>query len=137
MNFLYKSIFTEMSFHRILKNFITCGKYNKMKKRIKPRYCYGKTTTCTRFPKLFSNDKPHILPRPYFSFKLHQSGYYIIWTRWFHSLVREIENHVVHYLHNIVEKRIALFNIKMLQTIILECLRLVDSFFTHMSVFGT
>ena len=57
------------------------------------------------------------------------------------TFFREVETHVLHYLHNFVEdrhvKKLTLFNIELSKRIIPECLRLGDSFFTHMSVFGT
>ena len=57
------------------------------------------------------------------------------------SFFREVETHVLHYLHNFVEdqhlKKLTLFYIELSRKIIPECLRLGDSFFTHMSVFGT
>ena len=135
------SYFSELSFHKTLKNLILCGEYNKTKKRSTPMYCYGSTITCTRFPKFFSDGKPHILPRPYYSSKPDQSGYKIIRSSWFQSFLRDVEGHVLHYLHNFVEnkelKKITLLNVQLAKKIIPECLRLGDSFFTHMSVFGT
>ena len=137
----YKQYFSELSYHKTLKTLIVCGEYNKTKKRSTPMYCYGSTITCTRFPKFFCDGKAQILPRPYYSSKPDHSGYNIIRTSWFQSLVGEIESHVLHYLHNFVEdkelKKITLFNIELAKKIIPECLRLGNSFFTHMSVFGT
>ena len=104
-------------------------------------YCYGSTITCTRYPKFYWDGKPHIVPRPYFSSKPNQKGYNIIQTNWFQTLLEEIESHVLHCLHNILSdqhlKKLTLFNIKLAKTIISECLRLGNSFFTHMSVFET
>ena len=55
--------------------------------------------------------------------------------------LKEIERHVLHYLHNLCEdkslRKMTLFNIELARKIIPECLRLGDTFFTHMSVFGT
>ena len=137
----YKEYFSKLSFHKTLKNLISCGEYNKTKKRSTPMYCYGSTITCTRFPKFFYNGKPHILPRPYYSSKPDQSGYRIIRSSWFQSFLHDIEDHVIHFLHNIVKdkelKKITLLNIELSKKIIPECLRLGGSFFTHMSVFGT
>ena len=99
----YKQYFSELSYHKTLKTLIVCGEYNKTKKRSTPMYCYGSTITCTRFPKIFCDGKPQILPCLYYSSKPDHSGYNIIKTSWFHSLVGEIENYVLHYLHNFVE----------------------------------
>ena len=137
----YTDFFSEISFHKTLKDLIACGEYNKTKKRSTPMYCYGSTITCTRYPKFFWEGKPRILPRPYFSSKPNQDGYNIIRTVWFQAFLEEVESHVLHYLHNILTNRhlrkITLFKIKLSKTIIPECLRLGNSFFTHMSVFGT
>ena len=102
----YKEYFSELSFHKTLKNLISCGEYNKTKKRSTPMYCYGSTITCTRFPKFFDNGKPNILPRPYYSSKPDQSGYRIIRSSWFQSFLHDIENHVIHFLHNIVKDKV-------------------------------
>ena len=69
-------------------------------------YCYGSTITCTRFPKFFSEGKPQILPRPYFSSKPTQKGYEIIRSTWMQSLLKEIEYHVLHFLHNICTDKV-------------------------------
>ena len=57
------------------------------------------------------------------------------------SLLREIEFHVLHFSHNIctdkVLPKMILFNIELARKIVPECLRLGDTFFTHMTVFGT
>ena len=104
-------------------------------------YCYGSTITFTRFPKFFAEGKPQILPRPYFSSKPGQWGYELVRTTWMHSLFKEVESHVLHYLHNICEDRILkkwlCSRLNCQKKIIPEYLRLGDTFFTHMSVFGT
>ena len=61
--------------------------------------CYDSTIT------FLWDGKPHILPHPYYSSKSNQKGYNIIRTYWFQALFYEIELHVLHYLHNIVEDR--------------------------------
>ena len=57
------------------------------------------------------------------------------------AFIKEVEHEVLHYLHNICPdpkmKKLTLFNIQLSKNIIPECLRLGDSFFTHMTVFGT
>ena len=104
-------------------------------------YCFGSTIMCTRFPKFFCEGKPQILPRPYHTSKPGSKGYEIIRSPWMQSFLKEVEYHVLHYLHNICEdkalRKMALFNIELARKIIPECLRLGDTFFTHMSVFGT
>ena len=96
---------------------------------------------CTRFLKFFSEGKPQILPRPYRTSKPGSKGYDIIRGTWMQSFLKEVEYHVLHYLHNMCKdkalRQITLFNIELAQKIISECLRLGDTFFTHMSVFGT
>ena len=73
--------------------------------------------------------------------KPDQSGYRIIRSSWFQSFLHDIEDHAIHFLHNIVKdkelKKITLLNIELSKRIIPECLRLGGNFFTHMSVFGT
>ena len=119
-----KEYFSEISFHKIQKNLISCGEYNKTKKRSTPMYCYGSTITCTRFPKFFANGRPHILPRPYFTSKPEQNGYKIIHSSWYQSARQTIEeNYFVKYS---VGKKI-----------IPESWHLGNSFFTHMSIFET
>ena len=53
----------------------------------------------------------------------------------------EVENHVLHYLHKICDDqklaKVALFQLALTRKIIPEYLWLGNSFFTHMSVFGT
>ena len=48
---------------------------------------------------------------------------------------------MLHYLHNFCDdnelKQMTLFDIELSRNIIPECLRLGNTFFTHMSVFGT
>ena len=104
-------------------------------------YCFGSTITCTQFPKFSLNGKPQILPRPYFSSKPGQAGYDIIRTEWMQSFLSDVEFQVLHYLHNICEdkelSKKTLFYIALSRHIIPECLRLGNSFFTHMTVFGT
>ena len=55
--------------------------------------------------------------------------------------IKEVEHHVLHYLYNICvdkeTKKQTLLNIELSKRIIPEYLRLGDSFFIHMSVFGT
>ena len=57
------------------------------------------------------------------------------------SFIKEVEYHVLHYLHNLCPtnemKKITLLQVQLTKKNIPECLRLGDSFFTHMSVFGT
>ena len=57
------------------------------------------------------------------------------------SFIKEVEHQGLHYLHNIYPdknmKKLTLFNIELAKKIIPECLRLGDSFFTHMTVFET
>ena len=137
----FKSFFAETSFPKTLRKLITSGEYNKTKKRSTPMYCFGSTITCTQFPKFFVDGRPQILPRPYYSSKPGNRGYDIVRTTWMQSFVKEVEHHVLHYLHNICPdkqmKKLTLLNIELSKKLIPECLRLGDSFFTHMSVFGT
>ena len=104
-------------------------------------YCYGSTITCTRFPKFFSNGRPQILPRPYFTSKPGQKGSNLLNNSWMQSFLHEVEHHVLHYLHNFCSdkalKKITLLNIELSHKIIPQCLRLGGTCFTHMSVFGT
>ena len=57
------------------------------------------------------------------------------------SFLHEVEHHVLHYLHNYCPdknlRKVTLLNVELARKIIPQCLRLGDSFFTHMSVFGT
>ena len=137
----YCSFFSKSSFHKTLKKLTMCGEYNKTKKRSTPMYCYGSTITCTRYPKFFSEGRPQILPRPYFTSKPGQKGSELLNTSWMQSFFSEVERHVLHYLHNLCPdkslKKVTLFNIELARKIIPQCLRLGGSFFTHMSVFGT
>ena len=133
--------FTRTSFQKTLKNLISSGEYNKTKKTKTPLFCFGSTITCTRFPKFFSEGKPQILPQPYYTSKPGNRGYHIIRTVWMQSFFREVETHVLHYLHSFCDdrelKKLTLLNIELSKKIIPECLRLGISFFTHMSVFCT
>ena len=135
------SWFSETSFSTTLEELIACGQYNKTKKRSTPMYCFGSTITCTRYPKFFCDGKTQILPRPYQRSKPNNTGYSIIRSSWMQSFIKDVEIHVLHYLHNICPdkemKKLTLLNIQLSKKIIPECLRLGDSFFTHMSVFGT
>ena len=137
----YVSHFSSTSFIKTLRKLIRSGEYNKTKKRMTPLYCFGSTITCTRYPKFFSEGKTQILPRPYQTSKPNNKGYNIIRELWMQSFLKKIEYHVLHYLHNLCEDRIqsklALLHIKLSKRLIPECLRLGDTFFTHMSVFGT
>ena len=96
-------------------------------------YCYGSTISCTRFPKFFAEGKPQILPRPQLSSKPNHKGYKIVRSSWMCSFIKEVEHHVLHFLHNIckdkVFKKMTLFNIELTRKIIPECLCLGDSFF--------
>jgi len=137
----FMSLFSETSFSTTLEKLIDCGQYNKTKKRTTPMYCFGSTITCTRYPKFFCEGKTQILPRPYHQCKPNNVGYKIIRSSWMQSFIKEVEHQVLHYLHNICSdknmKKLTLFNIQLAKKIIPECLRLGDSFFTHMTVFGT
>ena len=137
----YCSYFSKTSFRKTLKKLTVCGEYNKTKKRSTPMYCYGSTITCTRYPKFFADGRPQILPRPYFTSKPNQKGFNLLKTSWMGSFLHEVEHHVLHYLHNLCPdkhlKKVTLLNIELSRKIIPPCLRLGDSFFTHMSVFGT
>ena len=57
------------------------------------------------------------------------------------SFLHEVEDHVLHYLHNYCPdknlRKVTLLNVELARKIIHQCLRLGNSFFTHMSVFGT
>ena len=62
-------------------------------------------------------------------------------TTCFQSPIHEIENHALHYLHNFVEdnelKTVTLLNIQLAKKIILEYLRLGNSFFIHLCIWNT
>ena len=137
----FEPFFTETSFRKTLQKLITSGEYNKTKKRKTPLFCFGSTITCTRFPKFFSDRKPQILPRPYHTSKPGNKGYSVLRTPWMQSFFKEVESHVLHYLHNICSdpclRKLTLLDIELAKKIIPECLRLGNTFFTHMSVFGT
>ena len=57
------------------------------------------------------------------------------------SVLKAIEGHVLHYLNNLcedqIQKKLAFFHIELSKRLIPECLRLGDTCFTQMSVFGT
>ena len=137
----FTSLFSETSFSTTLEKLINCGQYNKTKKRTTPMYCFGSTITCTRYPKFCCDGKTQILPRPYQQCKPNNVGYEIIRSSWMQSFIKEVELQVLHYLQNICPdssmKKLILFNIQLAKNIIPECLRLGDSFFTHMTIFGT
>ena len=84
---------------------------------------------------------PKILPRPYSTSKPRSSGYKLIRTSWFQSLLKDIETQVIHFLQNISFRSSsvikALLSISLSKQIIPECLRLGDTCFTHMTTFGT
>ena len=130
----YCSYFSKSLFRNTLKKPTMCGEYNKTKKRSTPLYCYGGTITCTRYPKVifFANGRPQILPRPYFTSKPGQKGSNLLNTSWMKSFFKEVESHVLHYLHNLCPDKefrlITLLNIELLRKIILQCLRLGGSF---------
>ena len=75
------------------------------------------------------------------SSKPNHNCYEIIRSSWMCSFIKEVEHHVLHFLHNKckdkVLKKMTLFNIKLAKKIIPECLRLGDIFFSHMTIFGT
>lgn len=133
--------FSEDSFQQTLLTLIDCGQYNKTQKRTIPMYCYGSTITCTRYPKFSIDGVQKILPRPYFKSKPSQKGYEILRTSMMQSFLQEVEKHVIHYLYNICEDqklaKITLFQLELARHILPECLRLGNTFFSHMSVFGT
>jgi len=133
--------FSGSSFQQTLLKLISCGEYNKTKKRTVPMYCFGSTIMCTRFPKFSIDGVQKILPRPYFTSKPTQKGYKLIRSNWMQDFFEEVENHVLHYLHKICDDqklaKVTLFQLALTRKIIPECLRLGNSFFTHMSVFGT
>ena len=97
----FKTYFSETSYPKTLRKFMTSGEYNKTKKRKTPMYCFGSTITCTQFPKFFQDGRPQILPRPYYTSKPGNHGYNLIRTDWMQSFIKEVERHVLHYLHNI------------------------------------
>ena len=72
--------FSETSLLKTLKNLISFGEYNKTKKRKTTLFCFGSIIICTIFPKFFSQGKPQILPRPYYTSKPGHKGYNIICT---------------------------------------------------------
>ena len=118
--------------------------FHKIILRIKrkcPMYCFKSTITCTQYPKFSVCGKQRVLPRPYSKSKPGNDGYKIIWTAWMQEFLKEVELHVLHYLHNFREdhtlKKITLFNIEMVRKLVPACPRLGDSFFTHMTVFDT
>ena len=133
--------FSENSFSNTLQRLIRYGEYIKTRKRSTPMLCFGSTIMCTRFSKFFSKGKPQILPQPYCTSKPGSKGYDIIRSTWMQSFLEEVEYHVLHYLHNMCKdkglRKMTLLNIELAKKIIHECLRLGDTFFTHMSVFGT
>ena len=137
----YVSHFSITSFTKTLRKLICSGEYNKTKKRMTPLYCFGSTITCTRYPKFFSEGQTHILPRPYQTSKPNNKGHSLIREEWMQSFLKAIESHVLHYLHNLcddrIQKKLALLHIELSKRLIPECLRLGDTCFTHMSVFGT
>ena len=104
-------------------------------------YCYGSTMTCTRFPKFFPDGRPQVLPRPYFASKPNEKGSKLLNSSWMNSFLHEVEHHVLHYLHNYCPnqnlRKVTLLNVELARKIIPQSLRQGDSFFTHMSVFGT
>lgn len=138
---LYFPYFSLNSFRKTLRTLISCGYYIKTPKRIMPLYCFGSTITCTQYPKFSVDGVPQILPRPYAPSKPNQKGYIIIRTSWMQSLIKDIEYQVLHYLHNLCDdvklRKVTLYEIELAKKIIPECLRLGDTCFTHMSVFGT
>ena len=89
----------------------------------------------------FSEGQTHILPRPYQTSKPNNKGHSLIREEWMQSFLKAIECHVLHYLHNLcddqIQKKLALLHIELSKRLIPECLRLGDTCFTHMSVFGT
>ena len=104
-------------------------------------YCYGSTITCIRFPQFSINGKQKILPRPYFKSKPSQKGYKVIRTDFIQEFLKQVEVHIKHYLQNICEDKklanVTLYQVELATKTIPECLRLGDTFFSHMSVFGT
>ena len=134
----FSSYFSELSFCKTLQKMNKCGEYNKTKKRKCPIYYLSSTITCTRYPKFSVCGKQHILPRPYSRSKSGNDGYNIIWTVWMQEFLKEVEIHVLHYLHNFCDdkslKKMTLFNIEIVKRLVPECLWLDNSFFTHMTV---
>ena len=57
------------------------------------------------------------------------------------SFLHEVEDHVLHYLHNYCPdknlRKVTLLNVELARKIIPQYLWLDNSFFTHMSIFGT
>ena len=137
----YQSYFSESSFQKTLRKLIIFGEYNKTKKRSTPMYCYGNTITYTRFPKFFADGRPQISPRPYFTSKPSEKGAKLMNISWMNSFLHEVEDHVLHYLYNYCPdknlRKVTLLNVELARKIIPQCLQLGNSFFTHMSVFGT
>ena len=141
MNHEYVSYFCKSSYQRTLIKLIQNGEYCKTPKRNLAMYCFGSTITCTRYPKFMHDGTPKILPRPYSTSKPRSSGYKLIRTSWFQSLLKDIETQVIHFLQNISFRSSsvikALLSISLSKQIIPECLWLGDTCFTHMTTFGT
>ena len=64
-------------------------------------YCFGSTITCTQFPKFFHDRRSQILPRPYYTSKPGNQGYNLVRASFMQSFIKEVEHHVLHYLHNL------------------------------------
>ena len=56
------------------------------------------------------------------------------------TFLNNVDKHVIHYLHEIYHdkklSKIPLFQLELSRKIVPECLRLGNTFFTHMAVFG-
>ena len=141
MNSKYNSYFCKSSYHRTLCNLIGSGEYCKTPKRKTAMYCFGSTITCTRYPKFLHNGRPKILPRPYQSCKPKNSGYSIIRSTWMQALLQDIETQTFYYLQKICSRSKdiikTLLYMSLSKSMIPECLRLGETCFTHMTVFGT
>ena len=140
-NEIYTDFFSLDSFQQTLSTLIEGGEYNKTQKRTIPMYCYGSTISCTRYPKFSIDGKQKILPRPYFKSKPSQKGYKIIRSDFMQAFLKHVEQHVIYYLHAVCQdkklSKITLFQLELSRKIVPECLRLGNTFFTHMTVFGT
>ena len=57
------------------------------------------------------------------------------------EFLKQVEVHIIHYLQNICKDKklakVTLYQVELARKIKPECLRLEDTFFSHMSIFGT
>ena len=101
---------------------------------------YGLIIGATRYPQFIINKQYKILSRPYPPCKPGNIGWKVLQLNWFVEFVRRIEQITIKYFETIYpdnkKSKTILYLINKSKKIIPSSCRIVDAFFTHMSIIG-